>query len=541
MPELGIGSEIAGYRIEEVVGRGGMGVVYRAIDDRLGRSVAVKAIAPEQAGDAEFRRRFIEESRAAAAIDHPNVLPVYEAGEEDGVLFLVTRLVEGADLAALLAQDGAMATVRALNLVGQVGAALDAAHAKGLVHRDVKPANVLVARDPGPGTEHCYLTDFGLAQRGDRRSRLTTAGQFVGTLDYTAPEQIKGEKVGPRADVYALAALFYECATGSPPLVRDSQPALLYAHLSDAPPPISSHLQDAPAALDEAVAKALSKQEEERFATCTEFVLAARAAVGDAQPAPPAQAGGSGRSAETVVAAAASGGETVRGETVRGASAGEETAVGHTRVRDSQPPPAAAARRRLWAIGAGAAAVLALAGLIGWLVLAAGGGDGNGNAVQGVRFSTESISLSREVSDDAGQLAETVQAGGTTAAFVDAFGRTGAKAGAIGDGVQRRLRPGDAGRADLRRGTRNLEEASAHLAVTAADPFDGRARTEAREAKLTMKRALTSLDRALSAQQRAFEAAGEDAAAASVQDSLSGLRASRAALVAPIESLLRTL
>ena len=192
MSELGIGSKVAGYRIEDVLGRGGMGVVYRADDDRLGRSAAVKVIAPEQAGDAAFRRRFIEESRAAAAIDHPNVLPVYEAGEEDGVLFLVTRMVEGADLAELLEREGPLALDRALALTAQVGAALDAAHARGLIHRDVKPGNVLVARDPGPGTEHCYLTDFGLAQQDDRRSRLTTTGQFVGTLDYIAPEQIQG-------------------------------------------------------------------------------------------------------------------------------------------------------------------------------------------------------------------------------------------------------------------------------------------------------------------------------------------------------------
>ena len=305
MSELGIGSKVAGYRIEDVLGRGGMGVVYRADDDRLGRSAAVKVIAPEQAGDAAFRRRFLEESRAAAAIDHPNVLPVYEAGEEGGVLFLVTRMVEGADLAELLEDEGPLDVDRALALTAQVGAALDAAHARGLIHRDVKPGNVLVARDPGPGTEHCYLTDFGLAQQDDRRSRLTTTGQFVGTLDYIAPEQIQGGTVDGRADLYALAALFYECATGAPPFVCDSQPALLFAHLSAPPPRISEKLEGAPEALDDVIAKAMAKAPEDRYGSCTEFVAAARAALAGTPRAATTVAGVGGqqpRAAETVVA-----------------------------------------------------------------------------------------------------------------------------------------------------------------------------------------------------------------------------------------------
>ncbi len=352
MNELGIGAQVAGYRIEEVLGRGGMGVVYRAVDDRLGRSAAVKVIAPGQAGDVAFRRRFIEESRAAAAIDHPNVLPVYEAGEEDGVLFLVTRMVEGADLSALLGRDGAMEVSRALVLAGQVAAALDAAHARGLIHRDVKPANVLVARDPGPGTEHCYLTDFGLAQQGDSRTRLTTTGQFVGTLDYIAPEQIQGGTVDGRADVYALAALFYECATGSPPFVRDSQPALLFAHLSDPPPPISEQVEGAPAALDGVIERAMAKAPEDRFATCTEFIGAARAALGGTAPdragaRPPAggrdggRGQGPGRGGDRARRAGAGGGI---GTDARRRARGTGAPAPGGRLR--APPRAGAARRR---------------------------------------------------------------------------------------------------------------------------------------------------------------------------------------------------
>ncbi len=396
MNELGIGAQVAGYRIEEVLGRGGMGVVYRAVDDRLGRSAAVKVIAPGQAGDVAFRRRFIEESRAAAAIDHPNVLPVYEAGEEDGVLFLVTRMVEGADLSALLGRDGAMEVSRALVLAGQVAAALDAAHARGLIHRDVKPANVLVARDPGSGTEHCYLTDFGLAQRGDSRTRLTTTGQFVGTLDYIAPEQIQGGTVDGRADVYALAALFYECATGSPPFVRDSQPALLFAHLSDPPPPISEQVEGAPAALDGVIERAMAKAPEDRFATCTEFIGAARAALGGTTPdragaRPPG-------AAETVVAGKGKAGvETVHGAP-EPAGASEPTLAGGREAPAPRRPAGASGRRRGLALLGGGLAVLAIVGVLAWVLLGTGGGGGGSVSSGGTSSSDGTSSCGNEVS-----------------------------------------------------------------------------------------------------------------------------------------------
>ena len=540
MNELGIGAQVAGYRIEEVLGRGGMGVVYRAVDDRLGRSAALKVIAPGQAGDAAFRRRFIEESRAAAAIDHPNVLPVYEAGEEDGILFLVSRMVEGADLSALLERDGAMEVSRALALAGQIGAALDAAHARGLIHRDVKPANVLVARDPGPGTEHCYLTDFGLAQQGDRRTRLTTTGQFVGTLDYIAPEQIQGETVDGRADLYALAALFYECVTGSPPFVRDSQPALLFAHLSDPPPPISEQVDGAPAALDQVIAKAMAKSPEERFATCTEFVEAARAALGGTAPdragaAPP-------RAVETVVA----GKGQAKVETVHGAPAptgtSDPTVAGGRGGLAPQRPAGASGRRRGLALLGGGLAVLAIVGVLAWALLGTGGGGdgGSGGSTEALRLSTETISLAREVGNDTERLTESVESGGPTSDLVGAFEASGRKATDLADRANGELQAGAPGRGDLRRSAGDLEETSAQLAAVAANPAPG-ARQKARDGKQTMNRALGGLDRALEALQRAFSNEGATEAAESVETSLTQLRDSRTQLTAPFDALIAAL
>ena len=521
-----------------------MGVVYRGVDERLGRNAAVKVIAPEQVGDAAFRRRFIEESRSAAAIDHPNVLPVYEAGEEDGVLFLVTRMVDGADLAALLDDEGAMEVRRALGLVEQVGAALDAAHAKGLIHRDVKPANVLVSRDPGRGTEHCYLTDFGLAQQGDRRSRLTTTGQFVGTLDYIAPEQVQGEKVDGRADVYALAALFYECATGAPPFVRDSQAALLFAHLTEPPPPISGHLDRGPEALDAVIARAMAKAPEERFASCTEFVEAARAALaGVPPPALPPRAPGPLRGAATVaegagreetIGAGAPAPPSPAAPSESGAAAGSGADV---------PAPAVGRRfgRRRWAlIGAGLGALI-VAGVLAWALLGSEGGGGGDGATAALALSTDTVSLTREIGKDTGRLAESVEAGGPSADLVGAFEGLQEEAAALNRRAGDELGGDAPGRGELRAGTGDLEESAAHLALVAAGPGQSGAGEDARQAKQTMNSALTSLDEALAAVRRQFSAEGAAEAASSVQESLAQLRDSREQLIAPFDSLIGAL
>jgi serine/threonine-protein kinase len=268
---------IAGYRIEEVIGRGGMGVVYRATQLALGRAVAIKLITPERAGDPVFRERFAAESRIAASIEHANVIPVYEAGEDDGLLFIAMRLVEGLDLGRLLARLGPLATERTARVTIQVAGALDAAHARDLVHRDVKPANVLVTADQ---PEHTYLTDFGVARYLGALTRITRADQRVGTLDYLAPEQIRGEAVDARADIYALTCVLCHCLTGETPFPRDSDAAAMWAHVS-APPPCPSRMRpDLPEEIDEVIARGMAKDPAGRYASAGELAQAAALALG---------------------------------------------------------------------------------------------------------------------------------------------------------------------------------------------------------------------------------------------------------------------
>ena len=265
------GAELAGYRIEAVAGRGGMGVVYRAWHLGLERPVALKVIAPDLAARDEFRARFRRESRLAAALDHPHVLPIYEAGEHDGVLFIAMRWVDGTDLGRELHQSAAgLAVDRAVTLTAQVAGALDAAHARGLVHRDIKPANVLIVEEGS--IEHAYLADFGLAKRDDTGG-LTDTGRWLGTVDYAAPEQIGGGEVGPPADVYALGCVLFATLTGRPPFERESAVAVAYAQIHDPPPRtgVSS-------ALDAVVARALAKDPRARFASAGELAVAARTA-----------------------------------------------------------------------------------------------------------------------------------------------------------------------------------------------------------------------------------------------------------------------
>jgi len=270
-----IGSEIAGYRIERVLGRGGMGVVYLAEDLRLKRRVALKLIAPELAEDARFRERFLRESELAASLDHSHVVPVHTAGETDGQLWIAMRCVEGTNLAALLHEDGPFEPGRALGLVSQVGSALDAAHTRGLVHRDVKPANVLVTREDGE--EHCYLTDFGLARGAGAQSEPAASSHLSGTIQYSAPEQIRGEPTDTRADVYALGCVLFECLAGGPPFAGPRPIATLFAHLEEPPPSLHERRPELPEGIDAVFARALAKRPEERYETCGSFVEAARA------------------------------------------------------------------------------------------------------------------------------------------------------------------------------------------------------------------------------------------------------------------------
>ena len=276
------GTQLAGYRIEGVAGEGGMGIVYLATQVALGRPVALKLISPEHGSDPAFRERFARESRLAALIDHPNVVPVYEAGEADGRLFIAMRFVPGTDLRALISRER-LEPARAVEIVGQVAAALDAAHRRGLVHRDVKPANILISTEGG--VEHVYLTDFGLTKRTTAQSALTQVGMFVGTLDYVAPEQIRGEATDARADVYALGCVLYHALTGAVPFARDSDVATIQAHLNDPPPRVTGAADELPASLDAVIAHALAKDPAERYASAGDLAAAAREAVQDAGPA----------------------------------------------------------------------------------------------------------------------------------------------------------------------------------------------------------------------------------------------------------------
>jgi serine/threonine protein kinase len=268
-----IGTRLAGYRIEALLGRGGMSVVYRAEQARPRRYVALKLLSPGLAENDAFRQRFLRESELAAATDHPNILPVYDAGEAGGVLYIAMRYVEGVDLRVLLAREGRLEPGRALAIAGQVAGALDAAHTIGLVHRDVKPGNILLAA----GGAHAYLADFGLTKRADSASQLTVAGQVLGTVDYVAPEQIEGGRVDGRADQYSLGCVLFECLTGSVPFPRETELAVLWAHVHQPPPRPSAVAPDLPPRLDAAVARALAKPPADRYPTCGELVATAEA------------------------------------------------------------------------------------------------------------------------------------------------------------------------------------------------------------------------------------------------------------------------
>jgi hypothetical protein len=272
MAALETGSEFAGCRIEGVLGRGGMGVIYRATELSLGRPVALKLIATEQASDPDVRERFEREARLTAAIEHPNVVPVYAAGEEDGHLYLVMRYVPGTDLHHLLRSEGALEPARAASIVAQVAEALDAAHAHGLVHRDVKPANVLLAGS------HVYLSDFGITRVQASDTRITDSGNWIGTVDFMAPEHLRGEPTDARADVYALGCVLYTALTGTPPFRRETVPATITAHLHEAPPRPSDAVLGVPVAFDAVVARALAKDPADRYPSAGDLGRAALAA-----------------------------------------------------------------------------------------------------------------------------------------------------------------------------------------------------------------------------------------------------------------------
>ena len=295
--EVEIGSVMGGYRVDAVLGRGGMGVVYRATQLALGRAVALKVIGRQFAADPVFRERFRQESRLAAALDHPNVITIHEAGEDAGRLFVSMRLVDGVDLRLLIGTEGAIDPARSVAIVAQVASALDAAHAMRLVHRDVKPANILLDRR-GAASEHAYLSDFGLVKRIGADPALTGSAGWVGSVDYVAPEQVQGGPVDERTDIYALGAVLYTALTGQVPFPRDDTAARLYASVNEPVPSLATVRPGLPGAFDEVVARAMAKDPAARYSSAGDLAVAATRAVGgEVAPGPTGVAVGWGEPA----------------------------------------------------------------------------------------------------------------------------------------------------------------------------------------------------------------------------------------------------
>ena len=387
-----IGTEFAGYRLDSLLGHGGMSIVYQAEHIMLERKVALKLLSPQLGEDEAFRERFMRESRLAASLDHPNIIPIYEAAESEGVFFIAMRYVDGSDLRALLKQ-GPLEPQRLISIVDQTANALAAAHARGLIHRDVKPANILV--DPGEArgeADHVYLSDFGVAKQVAAPG-LTKTGVFVGTAEYSAPEQIEGTDLDARADVYSLGCVVYECLTGTTAYDKDSEVALMYAHLLEPPPSVSERRPDLPAELDEVVGKAMAKSRDDRYAGPKELAAALRDALAGVSASavhPTASA------PATVLASAAAATEAGAPATEAGAAApateaGPSTAgAAATTAAEpgppadasatTAPPPARSGLRRRPALIATALAVAAAIGLAIALVIVATGGDGGSKA-----------------------------------------------------------------------------------------------------------------------------------------------------------------
>jgi streptogramin lyase len=358
MAELASGTLFAGHRIEGVAGRGGMGVVYHATHLALERTVALKVIAPALVDDSAARQRFLRESKLAASLDHPNVIPVYYTGEEDGVAYIAMRYVQGWDLRSLVREEGRLAPARAAQIIAQVGAALDAAHAAGLIHRDVKPGNILLTAD-----DHVYLSDFGLSKHALSLDGATRSGHWVGTLDYVAPEQIRGDRVDARADVYALGCVLAFALTGVPPFQREGDEAKLWAHLTERPPAPSDRVPGLPPALDSAVARALAKRPDDRYPSAGDLGRAAVAAAEHRSVRQPERTVGVGAAAADETPTESGGGATT------------------TPQPESDAPAATEPRTnpRRWAraaLGGAAAAVTALTALM----LALGASDNHAPA-----------------------------------------------------------------------------------------------------------------------------------------------------------------
>jgi serine/threonine protein kinase len=394
------GTELGGYRIEEQIGAGGMGIVYRVTNIALNRIYALKVLAPELAEDEQFRGRFQREMRIAASLDHPNVVRIHYAGEQEGFLFLAMDYVHGEDLRRLILRDGALDPGRAVELLSQIASALDAAHSKGLVHRDIKPGNVLLTiRD---GEERAYLTDFGLAKRSDTLAELTVTGSVIGTADYMSPEQVTGDPTDARSDIYSLGCVFFQMLTGKVPHEREKTLATMFAHVHDPLPPLESPLADTYPEFTPVLERAMAKRPDDRYLSAGDLARDATAALrglrysgppsmvaaGEARPAnlgPPESASApptpeSVSPTPAVGQATPAGGQSTPagGQSTPAPPDLTEVAAGAP-IDGGTPPPSGPApdvsgsrKRRYWWAGVGAAAVVAAA-VVAIVVLTSGG------------------------------------------------------------------------------------------------------------------------------------------------------------------------
>jgi Protein kinase domain len=395
--DLEPGDIFAGCRVDGVLGRGGMGVVYRATDLRLGRPVALKLIASDRASDPELRERFEREARLTAAIDHPNVVPVYAAGEERGSLYLVVRYVPGTDLHALLAREGRLEPARAAAIVAQVADGLDAAHAAGLVHRDVKPANVLIAGG------HVYLSDFGITRVQGTDTRLTESGTWMGTVDFMAPEHLRGERTDAHSDVYALGCVLYAALTGEPPFRRDTVPATILAHLNDRAPRPST-VAGVPEAFDAVVAEALAKDPEARWPSAGDLGRAAVAAAsGRPAPAPRPSVATGAAAPEAAPPETRSAPPTARAATqaTRVAPAPSAAPPADATARAPEPVTPGPRRRPAWRRRPAVTALAALAAIAGAIAVAVAlGGDAHGGPLRAGEVRSAARAFARAYGDE---------------------------------------------------------------------------------------------------------------------------------------------
>ena len=377
-----VGSEFAGYLLDGMIARGGMGVLFRGENRRLGNRVALKILAAELSDDDVFRERFVRESRTAAAISHPNIIPIYDAGECDGLLYIVMRYVAGSDLKALLRTEHHLNLAHTIDLLGQLCRAVHAAHQQQLIHRDIKPGNVLIERAEGDASlEHVYLADFGLTKHALSRSGITQTGEFLGTIDYVAPEQIEGRHVDGRTDVYSLGCLLYEMLTGEVPFPRESEAAILWAHMRDTPPSVRALRPELPPGVDDTIRRATAKHPEDRYVGALELIAALIDVARNAPAAPIVPAFVNTRPSETPSEPSASSGSgapasaNLPAEAAAASVAGSSASAGtpastHPEAIPTPTAPGTPTRsRRTLRLSAAAAAIVVIAAVALALVL----------------------------------------------------------------------------------------------------------------------------------------------------------------------------